>query len=240
MKETQMNKPHFVVISGRKQVGKSTTAKIIKDVLNKEGIPTVETSFAEPLKRFANDVFGIPLSDMETEEGKQKPSPLLWSDLYRPALVQDDYDRKTGYMTNREVLQYLGSNILRNRFYNDIWASAPFKREYNELIGMNCSGGHYYDTLCSEDVCGGGLRTPEVVIISDCRFKNELKYAEENNATTIRIERNSIAQDNHISERDLDDINTTRWTSILVNQGTLEELEFWIKSSIIPKIKERL
>lgn len=214
-----MTKPKFIVISGQKQTGKSTIGNFLYKNLcqhlykNTRGFdyeyPTnyiIQTSFAEPLKQFCSNVFGINEEDMETEEGKQKLTHIKWSDLYRAALIQDDYDRKTGYMTVREVLQYLGSNILRNRFWNDIWASCPFNKSWCQ----------------------------DYVIITDARFKNEIDIARANNAIIIRVSRDSAPKDNHISEQALNNEDWSKDIQIF-NNGTLEDLKHSI-DKLMPQI----
>lgn len=193
-----MKKPVFIVISGKKQHGKSTAAEVIKNFFEGYGKKVVITAFAEPLKKFCSDVFGIPLEDMETEEGKQKFTTLKWSELQREAIVQDDYIYKQGFLTVRELLQYFGTNICRNRFYGQIWATAPFKKQWDA----------------------------DVVIVPDCRFGNELQAAKDNNAACIiRVQRtNYPSNDTHISETALDDV-VWQNNELILNSSSLEDFK---------------
>jgi hypothetical protein len=65
------------------------------------------------------------------------------------------------------------------------------------------------------------LEKPTIAILSDLRFPNEmewtLKYGE-----AVRVDRNSLPPATHISETALQD--STDWSLILDNNGTLEEL----------------
>lgn len=216
-----MNNPLYIVISGKKQHGKSTIAQFIYDELYRSGPKgwdreffkeyVVETAFAEPLKKFCGDVFGFSEEDMETEQGKQKKTFLRWEDIYRPAVIQDWLDDRTGPMTIREVLQYFGSNICRNRFYYDIWSAAPFNKKWHQ----------------------------NVVIIPDCRFHNELDMARKNNAIIIRVNRPNMPIDNHISETNLDD---EKWNDeiLLSNSKDLDYLLLQVQEDIMPLIYKRL
>ncbi len=196
-----MSKPFYIVMAGKKQHGKDTVAaqlaQLLHNDISKPNFSIKITSFAAPLKRFCCDVFGIAEADMATEEGKQKLTSIKWQDLSRPQLIQDNYDRKTGYMTIRELLQYFGSNICRNRFYNQIWAQGPFNRTDSD-----------------------------VVIVTDCRFKNELEEARKNNATIFHVDRqpSPTGKDEHISEKDLDDVVWT-FDETILNHGKLIDLE---------------
>lgn len=63
------------------------------------------------------------------------------------------------------------------------------------------------------------------VLISDVRFKNELRAIKESGFYTIRIVRpgNPYSLDD-ISEKDLDDVPDTDFDFVLINDGSLEEL----------------
>ena len=207
-----MSKPLYIVIGGRKQTGKNTVASYLKELFESNGKAVTITSFAEPLKRFCNDIFGIPLEDMETEIGKKKTTHLKWEDLNWYCLNEDGYVNKTGPMTVREILQYFGSNICRNRFYYNIWAEAPFKKEFwTEKYSHKKGNIQHYPA--------------DVVIIADCRFKNELKIAQDNKAILFKIIRNTGFKDDHISEKDLDDVDDSNWGYIIDNNRTLFSLK---------------
>lgn len=63
-------------------------------------------------------------------------------------------------------------------------------------------------------------------VISDVRFKNELKACKENNFILIRVVRqNNDSTIDDISEVDLDDVSNSEFDFIVNNDGSLEELE---------------
>lgn len=63
-----------------------------------------------------------------------------------------------------------------------------------------------------------------LVIISDLRLANELYVMRELSAHCVRISRpEQHTEDNHISETALDKVHD--WDSIVLNRGTLEDLE---------------
>lgn len=89
----------FITLAGRKQVGKDTSANMIKNIL----VPTETVAvnnpndcmsydremgpyahkvhivhFADALKKACHVIFGISLEDMETEEGKKKLTSVRW------------------------------------------------------------------------------------------------------------------------------------------------------------------
>ncbi|AFC21647.1 putative deoxynucleoside monophosphate kinase [Cronobacter phage vB_CsaM_GAP32] len=66
-------------------------------------------------------------------------------------------------VTPRWVLQNLGTDVLRRRFHDNIWVFAA----ENKIRNLPC----------------------DRVIITDCRFPNELKMIRENNGTVIEVQR---------------------------------------------------
>jgi hypothetical protein len=99
-------------------------------------------------------------------------------------------------MTIREVLQVLGTDIFRERVYEQVWAEAPFKQDWE---GIN------------------------VVLLTDVRFPNEVAAVEERGGCVLRIDRSvtGLDSDNHASETALDDFD---FEFRYQNDGTLEDL----------------
>ena len=194
----------FITLAGRKQVGKDTSANLIKKMLESNGyVDKVHiVHFADALKDACSVVFGIPREDMESEDGKQKLTDISWpvkllaeippdmpgmsgynveawttKDVYlnkRPHSTLDD--RK---MTVREVLQFVGTNLFRNQLDPDVWVKSVYRKQYKE---------------------------DDVVIVADCRFPNEAEFAKKNGYlihitrdlfTTIDVHPSEIALDNY-------------------------------------------
>jgi hypothetical protein len=66
---------------------------------------------------------------------------------------------------------------------------------------------------------------PELALLSDMRFKNEVQWVEEY-GETIKVVRPGIASVNeHISEKVLDNVPDSRWGAVIVNDGSLEDLK---------------
>jgi len=64
------------------------------------------------------------------------------------------------------------------------------------------------------------LEKPQIALISDLRFENEMKFVKQY-GEAIRVDRDSLPPATHISETALQD--STDWSLILENNGTLEE-----------------
>lgn len=217
--------PKFIVLSGKKQAGKTTTANLIKKYLEevclkvaeKEarlravragdwagiglvGIPTNLvriTSFATPIKEFCMNVIGLSKDQVfGTDDQKNSFTNILWCTM--PKEVRARYCEsssgsieKSGPLTAREVMQIFGTDIMRTFFDYDIWAKAPFKKDYGST---------------------------KFVIIDDCRFPNEANIALEHDAMLIRLTRNPL-QDTHVSEIAMDDYDRNMYTHTIHNDS---------------------
>ena len=212
----------FVVVSGKKQHGKNYFADRLLNALLIEDISATCTAFASPIKNFCNDVFGIPFEDMETEHGKQKPTHLRWCDLSAKLDVEIGDDRVEAFVTIRELLQIIGTEVFREGFYGPIWAEAPFLKKHRFKALMQTLP---YD----------------VVIITDCRFPNEVEESKKNNAFLVRVEMIDAKDsgDTHISETALDDW-VWKWNEVALNTGEPECFDKYINKILLPRIKGKL
>ena len=200
----------FIALSGKKQVGKDISGGIIARLLTEQGKTVAFTAFAEALKEMCIGVLGLQRGLVYgTDADKNTPSHIKWDTL--PEYIREKYGTepgisdtpnpvrimlpRTGFMTVREVLQIMGTDIFREMFENDIWANSPFRRNWSE-----------YD----------------VVIITDCRFPNEKSVTEAKGGTVIRIERDTGLHDTHASETSLD---SAEFKYHYINNGSLAELE---------------
>jgi hypothetical protein len=217
----------FITLAGKKQVGKDTSAGLIYNLIYptiqrtdqflnghrihpKEAYQIHVVHFADALKKACSLIFGISMQDMESEEGKLKPTTVVWPNFgtYIPqheSFRQPDGTmpmRKvyfptrdtTNYMTVREILQFVGTDLLRNQLDPDIWVRSVFNQPYGQ---------------------------DDIVIIADCRFPNEAVFAKEN-GLLIKIERGTAQKDTHISETALDSYSS--YDEIVDNNGNIDKL----------------
>lgn len=132
----------------------------------------VEVSFAEPLRRMIK-ALGLWQEDIPYEEFKKT--------------YFDDWG-----MTGREMLQVLGTDVMRNNFHQDVWL-----------------------LLAKQE-----LLKHEMVCISDVRFENEAQLIKDLGGFVIRINRpGALTADLHESEVALDNYEEFDW--IIDNDGDL-------------------
>lgn len=170
----------IIGLSGKIGSGKSTVANMIKKCDNS----FIEKSFAYKLKQIVQILTSCDMEDTMTQAGKN--------------IYIDDFE-----MTIGQMLQQLGTNVLREGFNKSVWIKAL-------LIELNKQPGNY--------------------IISDCRFKNEAKAIQDAGGILIRINRpnNPVAENstrdlNHPSEIDMDDY--TNFDYIINSDSDLMTLE---------------
>lgn len=192
----------FITLAGQKQVGKDTSAQMLKQaLLLNTAVPEVHVvHFADALKKACNVIFGIPLEDMETEAGKQKLTKVRWPSSdevgWDPGYTVWRPNTNGEFMTTREVLQFVGTDLFRNQVDPDIWLNSVFLKPWAE---------------------------DDVVIIADARFPNEAALGRQN-GLLINVQRETgIVNDGHKSENALVDYDG--YHHVVQNNGSFEELQ---------------
>lgn len=177
-------------------------------------------SFAEELKNIAVRLFDIPYECVwGSNEQKNTVIPhLLWENM--PSVITDsewwnqnspDGDlsehqplkfHEPGPMTAREFLQFFGTEIGR-KIYHDVWVNATIKKIKRE--------------------------GPEIAIIADARFPNEMDAILKAGGMVYRLTRVVFPEDTHYSETAVDDY--TNYTGYIDNsRGNVSDLIECIKT----------
>jgi hypothetical protein len=129
-------------------------------------------AFATALKEVSIGLFNLPKESVYgTNEQKNVPTQYRWEDM--PVKVKG----KSGFMTGREFMQYVGTDICR-KIYPDIWTDRLIK-----------------DVIAEES---------NLAVISDARFENEIKAVQNAGGKVIRLTRSVTGEDFHESELALD------------------------------------
>ena len=152
-------------------------------------------NFADALKEICGSLFGLTHEQLHGTE-KNSVTKLRWENM--PGVVtpgqlkQDavDYNESSGdipsclgivvhepgFMTAREVLQFVGTEIFR-RMYEPVWVNLLINRIKEE--------------------------SPMIAVIADCRFDNEAQGVKDAGGTVVKLTRQTEV-DNHQSERGFD------------------------------------
>jgi hypothetical protein len=190
-----MEKQTLVIgISGKKQSGKNTLCYGLEEWIKvKYGVSCKTYSFADALKeKVCMETMGLTYEQCYgSDEDKNSLTIYKWEKL--PLEVRMDnrlgdqqIDLLTsspvlpaGFMTAREIMQIVGTDIFRKYFDDSIWVNATFRHIFKENY--------------------------EVALISDVRFPSEVEGVIEKNGSVIRLLRNVCEADAHKSETALDD-----------------------------------
>lgn len=186
----------IIGISGKKQAGKTTVGnflfgqylrqnnlvqsfnihKTTSELILEEDIdhPNCVYSFADELKKFCHDMFNIPPYQLwGTNDQKNEFTQYKWAKMPLPPLFKIE---KPEYMTAREFMQVVGTNIFRS-IYDNVWVDKLFK----EI----------------------DLDNPPLAFITDVRYPNEVQAIEARGGIVVRLTRAPFTDD-HSGELALD------------------------------------
>lgn len=139
-------KADIIALMGNKGAGKDTIANMIKKNATQYD-EVIIMSFADSLKDATSAIFGF---DRQMLEGGTVESR-NWREKEIPELSE-----KMGVkVTPRFLLQRIGTNILRKYLYDGIWVDSVLAKIKNTIEEDNTKS--------------------YLFIITDCRFKNEIK-----------------------------------------------------------------
>jgi hypothetical protein len=152
----------IIAIAGRKQSGKSTSCDFIKSTISRIN-PSASTkiySFADPLKQdICMNILGLTYDQCYgSDTDKNTLTSLRWTDMpgYDPNIVA-----KNEYMTAREVMEFVGTNIFRV-MKNSVWVDATLNKIKQENL--------------------------DLAIVADCRFPNEVMAIKNAGGFVIRLD----------------------------------------------------
>jgi len=161
-------------------------------------------NFAEALKEICGSLFGLTHEQLHGTE-KNSVTKLRWENMpgvitpekamnfgqgndlwnvgYIPAIedLASIFEEiaivhEPGFMTSREVLQFVGTEIFR-KMYEPVWVNLLINRIKEE--------------------------SPMIAVIADCRFDNEAQGVKDAGGTVVKLTRQTEV-DNHQSERGFD------------------------------------
>jgi hypothetical protein len=159
-------------------------------------------AFATLLKRYCMQLFGLTVDQCYgSNEQKNTATKVEWENM--PLWVRLKYagakwykpwtwSPMFGYMTARQVLQVMGTEVIR-KIYTNAWADALYRTA----------------AAAKEDV----------VIVPDCRFPNEITrdvvVPKHIKVIHVRLLRNKYPEDRHPSETALDDYSLDAFDAVL-------------------------
>ena len=206
-----------ILLSGKINSGKNQFAEYLKNELKSKSLKVSNDLFARDLKDGCKEDFKKLSAVLNNIAEEIKSQILLFSDRREEMIspqatkgIEDSIDKLKIADENwyedktditRNILQLYGTEIFRTRVDDNWWVNQVKNR-----------------AIHSED---------DAIIVTDCRFPNEITGIYDDNYETIaiRIERNINTQEqiaSHDSETALD--NWKVFDYVVENNGTLEDL----------------
>ena len=161
----------FILIAGKKRSGKNYTAEMLQNIILKKNISCEIFSFAEPLKDIVAKTFLITHSELE--EYKNNPN------RYKIMLRDNDGDTSKELTDFRQVLNDLGTPIMKSYFGENIWVNL-----IENKIKKSQSN---------------------VILIPDFRFPIEKLQMKDIKVSTIRVNKEGLEHSDLVSENSLND-----------------------------------
>ena len=181
----------IICFAGRKQSCKSSCCEYVYEQL-KDKCSVQIYNFADPLKQVCIDILGLA------------PRQCYGEDKYKNEFVDCQWNGKQ--LTAREVMQILGTDILRTMQHN-VWTGATIRKIQRD--------------------------NPDVALIGDCRFHNEVGAVQKVGGIVIKLNRN-IYHSDHASETALDRQNYDELNFDAVIQNQFMDLE--AKNEVLSRI----
>lgn len=170
------------------------------DYLKEQVFPWIRPfAFADPMKRHAIDFFGLPEELVYGgQDEKNTPTEYTWQQFYNLIGVDSP---NTAFMTIRDILKFVGTEMYRDRFDKNFWVKRFLK-----------------DVERSDT---------ELATATDTRFPNEVFGVKEAGGKVIRLTKTTF-HDEHESETSLDPdkFDWDNFDAVLDNQNLTMEQTF--------------
>jgi hypothetical protein len=170
-------------IRGKKGVGKNFVAEVLERLLFSHGLKVELMAFADPLKEMLVEPFGIDRAMLfGNVDDKESPTEYQWERIPE-AIRSKEFSGRTGAMSVRDMLKFVGTDLMRQLFDQQIWVKA----------------------MCRKI----DLSHADVVLITDVRFPNELSMVRDYGGRVIMVKgvqraKTVLKADIHSTENALD------------------------------------
>jgi len=197
----------IILLSGPAGCGKDTSYEIIKKIYTEKGFNVRQYAFGKSLKEIVVDLSKLYLNANFSVEDM---SNLAYKELPRPEYIIYR-NNEAEHLVIRTLLQQIGTDIIRKNLGDDIFAQSVVKQ-------------------IDRDFKKNSIRKPEIAVITDLRFPNELNcienYCNINHYKFLMISINrhnyKIINNSHSSESYFNELKSN---ITIDNLGTLDDLE---------------
>lgn len=199
-----------IAITGKMNTGKNTLATLLDQMIfDNHMITKLQEPYGGKFMAFADPIKQIVL----TMFPQAKKECLFGPSALRSEAIPGAF-KENQPLTYRQALIDIGT----------------LAREYNDLIWIQNFQDRYIKVLDLK-------RPPQIVVVTDVRFRNEFDHLKEHGFYQIRLYRETgLPAINHASETNQNTITDDEFDFVLHNNRTLDYLKDEVKK-IIPRLK---
>jgi hypothetical protein len=222
-------------MSGLKNVGKDTSANMLKYLLNTPSFlhfywiykhfnflgnfgKWKVTSFAKPLKEVLSIILGVPVEKFEDRDFKEN-----YCVDFNTSKIYKCTDENVKLLSDKNL-----SKLIESDSYHIIKTYTLTIRQCLQYFGTQICREFISDKIwINASLKGNNL------IFSDLRFKKEFEELDYHKSFRVLIERPGCTPGNHASERQIMELKSEReFEGYIDNNGTLKDLFYKVKKLI--------
>jgi len=206
-----------IAICGRANTGKNTLAKLLEQEVYARDSMAYFSQHDTPLANFfwKSMAWADPIKEIVLIMFPHASKECLYGPSHLRAESITGAFKNGKPLTYRQALIDIGTEV--GRAYNDkIWLENFDAR---------------YEQFCLKE-------KPDLVIVTDTRFRNEFEHLKRKGFFQIRLYRDTgMPPIEHISETNQSTIADEEFDYVLFNNKSLEDLKEEVRSNIIPRLK---
>lgn len=251
---TQRN---IIAVFGKSKSGKNTVGDMI--AASHKGV--VQIAFADRLKQLCAELFDLASSDLNTDEGKARPTALACPTCPMCGSIDVEMLPSTiafSSFYDQPVVNYKGPRQLTCRACGAPGSPESFKGFWTPrmiLQHVGTEGIRRVDPMAWARIAArsavslldargqvSGERLTSLVVVTDGRFRTELAAIRAVGGMAWRIRRpetddatTGIAR--HVSETEIDGIPDEDFDAVITNDGTLDDLLHAVRAALTPSTK---
>src|SRR3990167_4251420 len=200
----------IIGLSGKKGTGKDQFCRFLQKRLGHGK----NFAFATPIKEIAVQYMGLDREicfNAPNEVKNSTTTKWLWEEIpsninslvgfhSSTTVKPSTKNGKSGPMSYRDVLQWIGTDLYRRNMHEDFWVKCLLGEIKNDQSKWNIPDG------CKSENCVNCGRNENTYIVTDIRFPNEaIAVQNEPSGIVVRIIREgAFSSDSHPSETSLD------------------------------------
>lgn len=207
-----------IAICGKANTGKNTLANLLYQEAYEKDNAAFTAKGGLGLQAYSGQymAFADPIKEIVMTMFPRANKECLYGPSHLRAEVIPGAFKDGKPLTYRQALIDIGTEVGR-KYSDSVWLE-NFDHRFEKVLSKK--------------------RPPNIVVVTDVRFRNEFDHLKKKDFFQIRLYRETGAPEiQHISETGQSSIKDEEFDYVLFNTKTLDELKEEVKSKIIPLIK---